>query len=92
MNKHGDDKRACDTCPEADAVQVRLLRAATPARRLQIAMRLSDTVRHLSRRAIDHAHPLWSEREKDLLFVAVHYGREWAERLDQYWGPRDAEG
>ena len=92
MNKHGDGKRACDTSPEADAAQVRLLRAATPARRLQIAMRLSDTVRHLSRRAIDHAHPNWSEREKDLFFVAVHYGREWAQRLDQYWEQDDAEG
>lgn len=91
MNGGVDRKRACDTSPEADAVQLRLLRAATPARRLQIALRLSDTMRHLSRRAIDKAHPRWSEREKDLFFVAVHYGREWAQRLDQYGGQDDAE-
>lgn len=82
-------KFVSDTSPEAQSVQLRLLRTATPARRLQIAMRLSDTTRHLSRRAIDKAHPHWSEREKDLLFVSVHYGREWARRLKHYWGEND---
>lgn len=83
-------RKDCDTSLEADKVQLNLLRAASPTRRLQIAMRLSDTVRHLSRRAIDQAHPHCSEREKDLLFVAVNYGADWAQRVERYEACHDA--
>jgi hypothetical protein len=39
---------------------------------------------YLSRRAIQRANPLLSEREVDLAFVANHYGESLAERLRSY--------
>jgi len=70
---------AADTTPEAAEVQLRLLRAASPSRRCQLAFALSDTTRHLARRGIDRRYPNLSEREKDLVFVRVHYGTEIAD-------------
>lgn len=73
-----------DTAPEADAFQVALLRQASPERRGRLALMLSDATRHLARRAIDQAHPALSEREKDLIFIRVHYGREVARTVGQH--------
>lgn len=42
----------------------------------------------LSRRAIRTRHPDWSEQEVLLEFVAVHYGRELAERVRNHLIPR----
>lgn len=75
---------ARDTSPEADEVQIRLLRQASPERRGRLALMLSDTTRHLARRAIDGAAPTLSERARDLLFVRVHYGPELARTLSRY--------
>ncbi len=80
-----------DTSREADAVQVGLLRLATPERRGRLALMLSDATRHLARRAIDQASPALSEREKDLLFVCVHYGRELACGLGRYLERHESE-
>ena len=78
-----------DTSAQADAVQVRLLRDASPGRRFRMVSMLSDTTRHLSRRAIDKAHPDCSEREKDIFFVRVHYGRTLADQLARYLRAHD---
>ena len=75
---------ARDTSREADAVQVRLLRQATPERPERLALMLSDTTRHMARRAIDRAAPALSERARDLLFVRVHYGPELARNLGRH--------
>jgi len=45
---------------------------------------MTDTVRFLSRRAIERQNPGLSKREIDLLFVKYHYGSELAERLREY--------
>ena len=65
----------------ADAVQVRLLRAAGTAGRFARARSLSASVIGLARRAIRTRHPAWSEREVLLEFAAVHYGRDLADRV-----------
>jgi hypothetical protein len=44
--------RSADTDPEAEAVQMELLRRAGPARRAQMALELSEQVIGLARRAI----------------------------------------
>ena len=80
-----------DTSREADAVQVGLLRQATPERRGRLALMLSDATRHLARRAIDQTSPALSERERDLLFVRVHYGRELARDLGRYLERHESE-
>jgi hypothetical protein len=82
---------ARDTSREADAVQVRLLRQATPERRGRLALMLSDTTRHLARHAIDRAAPALSERAKDLFFVRVHYGAELAGDLGRYLENHDSK-
>lgn len=67
-----------DTRPEAEDVQIELLRRASPARRLSLALSLSESVCALSRRAIRRANPGFTEREVGLRFVALSYGEELA--------------
>jgi hypothetical protein len=59
--------RSADTDPEAEAVQIELLRRAGPARRAQMALELSAQVIGLARRAIRRSHPKAPESEVDLL-------------------------
>jgi hypothetical protein len=73
--------RPADTTPEAERVQVDLLRAAPVARRLHLALRLTATVVGAARRAIARAHPEATRRELDLRFVELHYGADVAAGL-----------
>jgi len=66
--------RPADTTPDAERVQVHLLRAAPVARRLHLALSLSATVIGMARRALARSQPHASARELDLRFVEVHYG------------------
>jgi hypothetical protein len=70
-----------DTDPEAEAVQLSLLRAASPARRLRLALSLSRTVMSLSRDALARADPGASPEAIGLRFVELNYGAELAEAL-----------
>ena len=73
-----------DTPPQVEKIQIELIRQSSVARRISIVRSLSQTTMFLSRRAIQRANPLLSEREVDLLFVEHHYGKELAERLRVY--------
>jgi hypothetical protein len=73
-----------DTTPEAEKVQIELIRKSSISRRISIVRSLSQTVIYLSRRAIKRAKPSLSERELDIAFVANHYGEELAGRLRSY--------
>lgn len=73
--------RPTDTAPDADRMQVELLRAATVARRLHLALSLSATMIGAARRALARAQPAASPRELDLRFVELHYGAELAAGL-----------
>ena len=75
-----------DTHPEAEAVLNRLLRQSTIDDCLDRACSLTQLVRDLSRQGIAEAHPDLSQRDRELLFVEVTYGREWANRLREYFG------
>lgn len=57
------------------------LRQATVADRVGLARSVTATTIRLARAAIDRAHPEWSQEERDLYFLEVHYGREVAERV-----------
>jgi hypothetical protein len=81
--------RSIDTEADAEEVQLRLLRAAPPGRRLQIAFRLSATVIGAARRAIARARPQATKRELDLRFVEVHYGADLARALRAHLERRD---
>ena len=73
-----------DTAPQAEKVQIELIRKASVSRRISRVRSLSQTVIFLSRRAIQRANPSLSEREVDLAFVELHYGKVLAERLRLY--------
>jgi hypothetical protein len=76
--------RSIDTSPEAERVQIGLLRRASEAQRVQLALALSDTMLQLAWRAIREAHPGASDEEVDLAFVEQCYGVEMAGRLRAY--------
>ena len=63
-----------DTDPEVARVQMDLLRRASPARRLRLALSLSRSVLSLSRGGIERRLPGASPEEVGLEFVRLHYG------------------
>ena len=73
-----------DTAPQAEKVQIELIRQSSIARRISMVRSLSRTAMFLSRRAIWRANPSLNEREVDLLFVELHYGEDLAQRLRSY--------
>jgi hypothetical protein len=73
-----------DTHPDAEKVQIELLRKATFAQRWAKMASLTAFTVNLSRRAIAEANPGLSQRELDLKFVELSYGRDLAERLRAY--------
>ncbi len=73
-----------DTDPEAERVQLELLRRATPERRLRLALSLSGSVVALSRRGLAEKSPGASEEKIGLRFVAVHYGQDLADELRRH--------
>lgn len=82
--------RPTDTAPDAERVQVALLRAAPVARRIHLALGLSATVIGAARRALARARPRASARELDLRFVELHYGADTAGGLRAELDRRDA--
>jgi hypothetical protein len=73
-----------DTTPEAEKVQIELVRKASVADRFARMCSLTATAISLSRRAIARANPHLSPQEVDLKFVELHYGKELATRLRAY--------
>jgi hypothetical protein len=73
-----------DTHPDAEKVQIELLRKASTADRFALMCSLTATAISLSRRAIARANPDFTPQEVDLKFVELHYGKELAGRLRRY--------
>ena len=73
--------QSTDTSPEAEKIQLDLLRKASVARRFSLVRSLSNTTIQLARRAIRRTHPEADEQEVLLIFVETHYGKELADRL-----------
>ncbi|NIM78590.1 MAG: hypothetical protein GTO20_07345 [Candidatus Aminicenantes bacterium] len=73
-----------DTTPEAEKVQIELLRKAGTAKRFNITLSLSQTVIDLARRALKRANPDLNEFELKILFLSNCYGRELAEKVKKY--------
>jgi hypothetical protein len=80
--------RSADTDPEAEKVQVDLLRRAGPGRRTQMALSLSGEVIGLARRAIQRSLPEASQEEVQLHFVALQYGQGLSSELGLYLAAR----
>lgn len=73
-----------DTSPEAEKVQIELLRKAGTAKRFNITLSLSQTAIDLARRALKRANPHLNEFELKILFLSNCYGRELAEKVKTY--------
>ena len=73
-----------DTTPEAEQVQIELLRKATVAEIIARVRSLSALAISLSRRAIARANPEMTPEEVNLKFVELHYGKRLAEELREY--------
>ena len=70
-----------DTDAETAAAHVALLRAATPARRLALALSLSQSVISLTRHALSRQAPDMSDTDIGLAFVAHCYGDDLADQV-----------
>lgn len=70
-----------DTDPDVLRLQADLLRRATPARRLQLALSLSASVIGLAYAGIRRRSPGISDDDAHLQFVEIHYGAELAQEL-----------
>ncbi len=73
-----------DTDAEAARVHMDLLRRASPARRLQLALSLSRSVLALSREGIARRLRPASEEEVGLEFVWLHYGPNLADEVRRH--------
>ncbi len=70
-----------DTSPQAEKVQVDLLRRAGPGRRFALALSLSRTTIDLARMALKRHMPGATEEEVLLAFVRLHYGADLADKV-----------
>src|SRR5689334_4174030 len=73
-----------DTHPDAERVQIELLRRMTVGQRAELMRSLTHTTIQLARRAIRRAHPEASEEEVGLIFIEIHYGKDLADRVRAY--------
>ena len=73
-----------DTDPEAERVQLELLRGATVGRRLRLALSLSSSVVALSRDGLARRTPSAGSEEVGLRFVELHYGQEIAAEVRRH--------
>jgi len=71
--------QSSDTSPEAERVQIDLLRKAGVARRIELTFSLTQSAIELSRQGMRRRYPYASEKELDLLFVELNYGKELAD-------------
>ena len=77
-----------DTHPTIEQIQIELLRKTSPARRLELALSLSQSAIELTREGIRKANPNASEEEVGLIFVEVTYGKELADKVQNYLARR----
>lgn len=80
--------RSPDTDPDAERVQIELLRRASPAQRAGIAIALSNQMIDLAKAALRRSMPGASEEEIGLRFVELHYGRALAVELRRFLAAR----
>lgn len=70
-----------DTDPEAEAIQQELLRRMSFSEKFDLVQSLTATAVALCRQGIRERHPEYDERDIDIHFVEMTYGRELAEGL-----------
>ena len=73
-----------DTRPDAERVQLDLIRKASVAKRISMMRSLTSMLIKLSRRSIARLNPNFDSQEVNLLWVEINYGKQLAEELRIY--------
>jgi len=73
-----------DTHPDAERVQIELLRQMTGVQRLRKALDLTAVLVNSSRRNIAALNPGLNPQELDVKCVELYYGKELADQLRNY--------
>ena len=73
--------RAADNLPDADAIQLAVLRAMTPSQRLEIALEMSDAARQTSFDGIRARHPEYDHATTVRALVRLLHGDELCQRV-----------
>jgi hypothetical protein len=73
-----------DTHPEAERVQIELLRKKTVSERFALVRSLTAFTIDLSRRAVARANPDLNPEELRLKYIELVYGKELARRVREY--------
>ena len=77
-----------DTHPDAERVQIELLRQMSGAQRITKMRSQTALVVRLSRQAIARANPQLDQHEVDMLWIEHTYGKDLATRVRDYWKTR----
>jgi len=86
--KQGSTALLSDTHPEAEQVQIELLRKLSVAERFSKVRALTARTLGLSKRAIARANPDFSPEEVKLKLIELHYGADLAQRVREYLANR----
>jgi hypothetical protein len=73
-----------DTHPDAEKVQIELIRQATVGERIGAMRSLTTIATNLSRRGIAKANPSFTPQEVNQMWVELHYGKELAQEFREY--------
>jgi hypothetical protein len=78
-----------DTHPDAERVQIELLRKTAPEERLAQALSLTATVVNLSRQTIAELNPTLGPRDLELKCIEFYHGKALADRVRDYLRKRN---
>ena len=81
--------QSADTTPDAERVQIALLRGAPFVQHIKIVIDLSKMVLQLSRRGLKRLHPHASILDIQLLSLALNHGQRIADEVKEYLQGRD---
>lgn len=76
--------QSSDTSPEAERVQIELIRQAPITKRVALMTELSQFLIEAHKQGIRQTHPNANEKEVGLIFVANNYGQTLADKLRVY--------
>jgi hypothetical protein len=80
----GVEAMLSDTHPDAERVQIELIRKKTVSERFAMIRSLTAFSADLSRRAIARANPDLDDDELRLKFIEINYGTELSQRVRDY--------
>jgi hypothetical protein len=81
--------QSTDTSPEAERIQIELIRQAPITKRVALMEAWSQFLIEANKQGIRQRHPYSSEEEINLIFVANNYGQTLADNLRAYLARRE---